>query len=66
MSKIRVIENKAFKGHKTIRRGGGLRISVLASGTGAPHVAGSLFYDVSGAGVYIMPDATGTALAINV
>ena len=65
MTKIRVIEDKAFKGHKTIRRGGGLRISVLANGTGAPHVAGTLFYSVATTGCYIMKDNTGSGTMIN-
>ena len=66
MSKIQVIENKAFKGHKTIRRGGGLRIQVLASGTGAIAKAGQLAYSVATTGVFVAVDTAGTGTKINV
>lgn len=66
MSKIRVVENKAFKGHKTIKRSGGLRFQVLASATGFSTASGILGFSVATNGCYVTVDTSGTGTKINV
>ncbi len=66
MSKIKVIENKAFKGHPTLRRGGGLRIQVLATGTGLSTASGILAYSVATTGCFVTVNTAGTGTKINV
>jgi hypothetical protein len=66
MSVIRVIENKTFKGHRTIKRSGGLRIQVLASNTGFSTASGILGYSVATTGCFVTVNTAGTGTKINV
>ena len=66
MSEVRVIEDKAFKGKRTLRRGGGLRIQVLTTGTGLSTKAGILAYSVATTGCFVTVNTAGTGTKINV
>lgn len=65
MSVRRKVEVEAFNGRRVFKNSGNVRVISVASGTGTADKVGVITYDVSGEGVYIAIDTSGTGTQIN-
>lgn len=65
MSVRKVVDIKAFGGKRTLQRGSGCKIKVIASGTQTDTVKGVIAYSVATAGCYLTIDAAGTGTIFN-
>ena len=65
MTVRKVVNNKAFGGKRTLQRGYGCKIRVIASGTQTDTRKGVIAYSVAATGCYVTIDAAGTGTIFN-